>query len=171
MPIWPIYVLAACAILYFGQGRDELAQYTKTLALIVAGVIAMRYTNLAENTPVLHMFGNEVERVGFYSFLVWCAVTFLVAYDSKFIVAFLLGISTIAYIPWVITNVGITHLGIASIASDIPLVLAILACINGTFGNPIGSHTAGLRNYISGFATGAHMAEGQARISQDVRKD
>ena len=171
MPIWPIYVLAVCAILYFGQGRDELTQYTKTLALIAAGVIAMRYTNLAENTPALHMFGDEVERVGFYSFLVWCAVTFLVAYNSNFLVAFLLGVSTIAYIPWVVANVGITHLGIAAIASDIPLILAILACGNGAFGNPIGSHTIGLRNFVSGLSTGADMAKGQARVSQDVRED
>lgn len=167
MEFWPIYVLLCCAFLIFGKGQLEYMGYIPTLAAIVAGVISMRYTNLAVG-EFDFIFG-PIDKVGAYSAFVWLFITALVAFQGKYLPAFLLGISTVAYLPWVLANVGITRLGIAAIASDIPLILAILACGNGVFGNPIGSYASGLRNFVSGVVAGDDMAQGTPRVSKDHR--
>lgn len=169
MEFWPIYVLLCCSFLIFGRGQEDYLGYVPTLAAIVAGVVLMRYTNLA--TGELNFLFGPIDRVALFSAAVWLCVTLLTAFHSKYLVAFLLGISTIAYLPWMLVNIAITRLGIAAIASDIPLVLAIMACGNGIFGNPIGSWINGLRYFLPTSVTGEDMAKSQARIAEDHRGD
>lgn len=167
MEFWPIYVLLCSLLVILGKVRENYLGYVPTLAAIVAGVVSMRYTNLAVGD--LQFFFGPIDAVAFYSIIVWAAVTAYVAIQGRFLVAFLLGISTIAYVPFMIANIPITRLSLPAYASDIPLVLAIMACGNGLFGNRIGGFIAGLGDFVSGLAYGKDMAKGQARVSKGYR--
>ena len=169
MEFWPIYIIFCCSFLMLGRGQTDYMGYAPTLAAIVAGVTLMRYTNLA--TGQMNFIFGPIDRVAVYSAGVWFLITVFVAIQEKYLAAFLLGISTIAYLPFMIANIGITRLGVAAVASDIPLVLAILACGNGVFGNPILSSFTRLGAFAPSFSAGSNMAEGKARVAKDLRGD
>lgn len=169
MEFWPIYIIFCCSFLMLGKDQIDYMGYVPTLAAIVAGVTLMRYTNLA--TGQMNFLFGPIDRVAVYSAGVWFLVTFFVALQGKYLVAFLLGISTIAYFPFMLANIGITRLGVAAIASDIPLVLAILACGSGVFGNPVTSGMFRLGTSVPSLFASSDLAKSKARVAKDLRGD
>lgn len=169
MPFWP-FLLIACTVLFL-WGRDT--KHAFDAIMMFTGVLLMRWTNTVDFD--LSLFGYEMEPVSFVSFWVWLIITALVAFNKSYLVAFLLGISTIAYLPFVVSNIGITRLGVAAFASDIPLVLAMVACGNGIFGNGIrDNRDSGIvghwRSLVRLFGRET-LAESKAGTSEVIQKD
>lgn len=138
MPFWAIYMIACGALVLLGWRVDEW----KVPALIFLGLVGVRLTPFTPDLVeyLLKVTLTEDGRKTIHalgSCTVWVAITALVAYNSGYITAFLLGISTIVYLPLLVVGYRIERMGLLPVVSDLFLILAILVCGGGIFGKHI----------------------------------
>lgn len=156
MPFWAIYMILCGALVLWGWRVSAW----QTPALIFLGLVGVRMT-----APLPEVM-NEVA-----SCSVWMAITYAVFARRTYLPAFLLGISTMVYLPLLVLGFRIEHMGFLPIVSDAFLILAI-----GASGHDIFRKR---RSYTGHFTRRAFLlyspesvvAQGSARLSQEDRAE
>lgn len=132
MPFWAFYMIACGALILWGWRVDDW----KGPALILAGLLGVRLTPYAPEL-VERLFSIQLDPDihktvhALASCTVWVVVTALALVHTNYLVTLLLGISTIVYLPLIVVGFRIERLGFLPIASDLFLILAIMACGGG----------------------------------------
>jgi uncharacterized membrane protein len=156
MPFWAIYMIACGALILWGWRVSAW----QTPALILLGLVGVRAT-----APLPEVM-NEMA-----SCTVWMAITYVVFARRAYLPAFLLGISTIVYLPLLVLGYRIQYMGLLPIASDAFLILAIGASGHDIFRkrrSRSGDFTG--RNFLLHSSKGV-VAQGSARLSQEDRAE
>lgn len=155
MPFWAFYMIACGALVLLGWRVNAW----KVPALILLGLIFMRPISMM---PVVW---EEIA-----SCTVWLGITALVYYQRTFLTAFLLGVSTLVYLPLLVVGFRIEYMGLLPIVSDLFLVLAIGISGGGIFGH----YSRSYRNSVGWLPFMAShqscVAESQARASETIGK-
>lgn len=155
MPFWAFYMIACGALVLLGWRVNAW----KVPALILLGLIFMRPISMM---PVVW---EEI-----VSCTVWLGITALVYYQRTFLTAFLLGVSTLVYLPLLVVGFRIEYMGLLPIVSDLFLILAIGVSGGGIFGHYSRSYrnSGGWLPFMASHQS--CVAESQARASETIGK-
>lgn len=149
MPFWAFYMIVCVALALWGWRHSSW----QTPVLILAGLVGVRFTS-----PLPEVL-NEIA-----SCTVWMAITLFVFSRRTYLVAFLLGISTVTYLPLLVLGYRIEYMGLLPIVSDAFLILAIGASGHDIYRKSISDPRHSPRRvFLLRFAQGS-VAKSVARV-------
>lgn len=123
MPIWPLYMIWAVALIPVGMKFGDW----KSAAAILLGLVLVR----------LNAFTPEVWRE-LLSASIWLLIAALLLYSRRYVASALIGFSALVYLPMLVFGYRIEYFGLLPILSDAFLILALGVSTGGAIG--IGSN-------------------------------